>query len=125
MPNSSIKRYAPPIMAATAGTCVVLLSAGCMSLERMAPPVDERFIAIAGRGAEPTTLEMGRQVYLRDCARCHSVEPIERYSAEHWRKILPKMAEKSYLDDRRTAAVEAYVLAAHSVLARRAETDSQ
>jgi len=68
-------------------------------------------------------LQEGRNIYLTDCVRCHSVEPIGRYSTDQWHKVLPRMARETRLDDRRTAALTAYVLAAHEVL-RQMETNN-
>jgi len=100
---------------------VVLLS-GCMTLEEMAPSVGPHFTTEArGRSVAVATLERGRTVYLTDCTRCHSVEPIGRYSTAQWEDIVPRMAVESKLDESRTQALRAYVLAAHEVLARRAE----
>ena len=61
---------------------------------------------------------MGRRLYLEDCARCHSVEPISRYSESRWRKILPRMGEESKLDPAEQEALNAYVLAARSLLSQ-------
>ncbi len=104
----------------TGGTvlCAALLLASCMSLEEMAPPVGPVLTKMAAyRGAERSVLEKGRELYLTDCARCHSVEPIARYTLEEWRKILPRMADESNLDALQGRAVEAYVLGARAFLA--------
>ncbi len=93
------------------------LHAGCMTLEQMAPPVGVEFQRVAQREhVDISTLELGRQVYLMDCARCHGVEPIGRYSESRWREILPRMGEESRLDAEEQTAVNAYVMAAHSFL---------
>ena len=93
------------------------LHAGCMTLEQMAPPVGVEFQRVAQRQhVDIAMLELGRRVYLLDCARCHSVEPISRYSESHWREILPRMGKESKLDAQQQAAVNAYVIAAHAFL---------
>ena len=95
------------------------LHAGCMTLEQMAPPVDAGLQLVAQRQhVGVSMLELGRQVYLMDCARCHGVEPIGRYSESHWRKILPRMTKESKLNAQQQAAVNAYVMAAHAFLNR-------
>lgn len=97
--------------------------AGCLSIEQMAPAVGAEFASVGiQNGIAMSLLETGREVYLTDCSRCHSIEPIGRYSAERWRDILPRMSDKSKLDESRTAALEAYVLAAHEVMAQRTTT---
>ncbi|MCH7871497.1 MAG: hypothetical protein IID33_07335 [Planctomycetes bacterium] len=93
------------------------LHAGCMTLEQMAPPVGVEFQRVAQRQhVNLSALELGRQVYLLDCAKCHGVEPIGRYSESRWRKILPRMGKESKLDAQEQAAVNAYVMAAHAFL---------
>ncbi len=106
----------------TAGVAAIL--AGCLSIEQMAPPVGAEFASVGIRnGVTMSLLETGRDVYLTDCSRCHSIEPIGRYSARRWRDILPRMSEESKLDESRTAALEAYVLTAHKVIVQRATTN--
>lgn len=98
---------------------------GCLTLEQMAPPVDHEFQAIAlRRGVDSATLELGRRVYLSDCARCHGVEPVARYSVEQWGEILPRMAQESKLDAEHREALEAYVMAARMILEERARRES-
>jgi len=101
------------------GACVIY--AGCMSTEAMAPPVGTEFTAVAqNRNVSLSTLEVGRQVYLVDCSRCHSIEPIARYSKDRWNRILPRMIKESKLNGERGNALTAYVFSAHDVLATRA-----
>ncbi len=101
------------------------LFSGCMTLEEMAPPVEGGFQVIAARhSVDTTTLQLGRQIYLSDCVKCHSVEPIGRYSAGRWRKILPRMARETKLDEQRTEAVDAYVTLARVLLDEVAKTES-
>jgi len=109
------------LWASTAGVAVVFAS--CMSLEQMAPPVGPEFTAVSQRRRITLAqLEHGRQVYLADCTRCHSVEPISRYSAIKWEDIVRRMARESNLNEPTTEALRAYVLAAHEVLSRRSES---
>lgn len=107
----------------TVGVAAIL--AGCLSIEQMAPPVGAEFASAGMRnGITIALLETGREVYLMDCSRCHSIEPIDRYSVGRWRDIIVRMAPESKLDASRTEALQAYVLAAHKVLAQRAATKS-
>ncbi len=89
---------------------VLAVLAGCATLESMAPPVDTS-LAEFGRtlDADLGQLTLGRHVYITDCARCHSVEPINRYTQTQWRKILPAMAAEAHLSPEKTQAVNAYV----------------
>ncbi len=89
-----------------------LMLAGCMSIEQMAPPVGPQFYNIAiKRDTTMALLESGREVYLVDCSRCHSVEPIQRYSMNKWHEIIPRMAQKSKLSIAKSAALRAYIVA--------------
>ena len=96
------------------------LFVGCMSTEAMAPPVGAEFTLIAqNQGVSLSTLDAGRQVYLIDCSRCHSIEPIARYSKDRWHNILPRMIKETKLNGERGDALTAYVFSAHDVLATR------
>ncbi len=99
------------------GVSITLTFAGCLTIEEMAPPVGPEFSRIPMNGVTLALLERGREVYISDCTRCHSVEPIDRYTVDRWRTIIERMGPQSKLDKSRTAALEAYVLAAHTVLA--------
>lgn len=106
------------------GACMALVLAGCLTIEEMAPPVGPAFSTIGMEDAVSLTLlRRGRNVYLSDCTRCHAVEPIDRYSTAHWRAIIKRMRSRSKLDDSQTAALEAYVYAAHTVLTQKRKTD--
>ena len=126
MHNESTRRSLVCASAMVMGLGTLPWFSGCMTLEQMAPPVGAEFLMVAAqRGMEQTTLEAGREIYLTDCARCHSVEPIGRYSAQYWREILPRMAEEAELDDAEAAAVDAYVTWAHALLEKRARTEGE
>ncbi len=115
--NNSARNRTVFALAVVVGLNILPPLSGCQTLEQMAPPVGPDFLVVAAqRGMEPTTLEAGRQLYITDCARCHSVEPISRYSAARWRQILPRMARETKLDDSEKAAVEAYVMTATAFL---------
>lgn len=99
--------------------CAAVSLVGCLSIEQMAPPVGPEFARVAmTNGATMPILERGRDVYLRDCSRCHSIEPISRYSLDRWRDIILRMGPESKLDESSTVALRAYVLTAHEVMAR-------
>lgn len=124
--SESAGNWIVPILAVVMGVSIVLPFSGCQTLEEMAPPVGVQFQTVAARrSVDVATLELGRQVYLSDCVRCHGVEPIGRYSATHWREILPRMALETKLDDRRTAAVTAYVMMARTVVEQNEKRKSE
>ena len=93
----------------SAGLAAAVLAA-CVSLEQAAPPAET--LAAGVKPAAAAQLRLGREIYVTRCARCHSVEPVRKYSRAHWeRDILPDMAEETNLTASDAAAVRAYVLA--------------
>ena len=64
----------------------VVLLVGCVSIEKAAPPVAT--FAEQPSGAKRMQLEQGRTIYITKCAKCHSPEPVKRYSATRWEDIL-------------------------------------
>ncbi len=102
------------------GVCITLIFTGCLTIEQMAPPVGPEFSRSGMSGISLALLERGRDVYVSDCTRCHSVEPIDRYTVDRWRTIIARMGPLSKLDKSSTAALEAYVFAAHTVLVMKA-----
>ncbi len=86
-----------------------LLIAGCVSLEQAAPPV--AMLGLPEFGTQLASLQKGRVIYITRCAKCHSVEPVKKYTRSDWDNILPKMAVKTKLTTADDALVRAYVLA--------------
>jgi len=83
--------------------------AGCVSIEKAAPPVTT--LAVQPSPAKRAQLEEGRTIYTTKCAKCHSPEPVRRYSAARWDAILEEMIDETKLDSAESAAVRAYVFA--------------
>ncbi len=102
------------------GTFLILTLTSCLTVEQMAPPVTTEFSRSGANVVSLAALERGREVYISDCTRCHSVEPINRYSVDRWRSIIDRMGPESKLDESRTDALRNYILAAHKVLERQA-----
>lgn len=102
---------------------IALGLAGCLSIEQMAPPVGPKFARLTmTSGTTMSLLATGREVYIGDCARCHSIEPINRYSLDRWGGIILRMGPEAKLDESRTAALRAYLFAAHEVLEQQDST---
>ncbi len=126
MKNKSAKNRIVLTLAVVTGLGMFPLFSACMTLEQMAPPVGDEFQKIAARHrVDVTTLELGREVYLSECVRCHSVEPIGRYSAGRWRGILLRMSLETKLDERQTDAVATYVRLARVFLDQKARTEHE
>ena len=73
---------------------------GCVSLDTAAPQA-----GLPGTGP----LVEGRAIYVGQCAKCHAVEPVLKYSRAEWAKIMPDMAERTKLNPAETESVTAYV----------------
>src|SRR5436190_11966649 len=87
-----------------------VMPCGCASLEQAAPPVET--IALQSSATKRAQLEQGRTIYITKCAKCHSPEPVRKYSASRWEGILKEMLEETKLDEPAASAVRAYVYAA-------------
>ena len=87
----------------------VAFLSSCVSLEKAAPPVET--FARGAVGARRTQLEQGRVIYITKCTKCHSAEPVARYSPQRWSKIIPDMAGEAKLGSQETEAVRAYIFA--------------
>lgn len=87
------------------------LSGGsCVSLEKAAPPVAMLATSVVSKNT--AQLSSGRDIYVTRCIKCHSVEPVAKYSRVRWEQdILPEMAEETKLTVAESEAVKAYVLA--------------
>ena len=115
-----------------------LTSIRCTTLDQIAPPVD--LIIASSRVSQPTgnsedshgdrghrlggftqrdpaVLAHGREIYLTQCSRCHSPEPIDRYTMTQWHnEILPDMVDETRLDDQQEADLTTYIVVAHQYL---------
>jgi len=96
-------------------TAFAMTCTGCLSIEEMAPPVDTMIMQHSVAGQRVAIMKTGRTVYITQCARCHSIEPIGRYSAIRWQEILERMIPKSRLDEQQTSALRGYVLFANDI----------
>jgi mono/diheme cytochrome c family protein len=116
-PGLGLRRWlrATPLIAMAVGLL------GCMSLEQMAPPVDQNLVQLSAESnvlarADEATLARGRHVFINRCISCHSLEPVNRYSVEQWKTILPEMAEEANLSEDQQADLLAYVLTARQYI---------
>ena len=83
----------------------------------MAPPVNPRFRTVAAeQGLNAGDLERGRHLYLTDCARCHNIEPVDRYTLEQWEELMPRMAKLTRLSEADARAVRTYVRTAYKIM---------
>ena len=96
----------------TATTLAALATViGCATIDELAPPVG----ALALRegeamGVTGENLERGRTIYITNCARCHSPEPVAGYSEAQWRETLPRMSHEAMLTAEEASDVRNYVM---------------
>ena len=100
------------LIPALSAAALLLTVIGCMTIEQIAPPLldtpNTRTLASsAGISLEQAT--RGRHIYITDCIKCHSPEPVARYTRVEWDEILPRMAEESNLPPKKTADIAAYI----------------
>jgi len=93
-----------------------------MTVAQMAPPVDATFVEPGVQQRDMVAMKTGRSVYLTECARCHGIEPIGRYSAQRWQDILDRMVSKSKLNEAEAKALRRYVLSARRVIRQKNTT---
>jgi len=85
----------------------VYLFVGCMDVTKVAPKVNT-----LGLHQNIAMLELGRDVYINRCTKCHNAVRITRYSQKQWdNEIMEEMIFKSKLSQEQSVAVTAYVRA--------------
>jgi hypothetical protein len=57
------------------------------------------------------SLEMGREVFVANCSRCHSYPDFSSLPDSKWEDIVPKMGKKAHLVDEDTGLVLRFILA--------------
>jgi hypothetical protein len=89
--------------------------AACETANYVPPVTLEMTAASHGkRGAEVSTLERGRNLFVHRCIECHTLPPIWKYSNEDWPKIVDDMSHRANLKPQDRDAVIAYTLAARA-----------
>jgi len=60
------------------------------------------------KGLTPELAE-GKELFVNNCAKCHSLKNPNDYSPEEWKPILDKMAKRAHLSDAEKQKVYNYV----------------
>ncbi len=119
MRGSSSAPTSEPSACRTRPWLVVPVVAGCLvtaaACAPAVPRVTPRLVAVAGPGADATTLEQGRRIYVERCSTCHALPRPADYTAEQWRDWLRRMAPKGKLDATESARALDFLLAARQV----------
>lgn len=110
---------APRVILAAGLACLGIGATGCMSLNRLAPPVTPAIVAADAGNASEATLAQGRSIYVTRCVACHTPEAVDAHTPAEWDRILPRMSKEAKLTSEQHDAVRAYILAARASLASR------
>jgi mono/diheme cytochrome c family protein len=79
---------------------LVVLLAGCETGIRTAPPISNAMFSTAAKQhIASDTLAAGREIYIRRCSDCHSLQPMENYSPAKMRRIVDEMAGRAGLKE--------------------------
>ena len=87
----------------------VLLSYSCASLVPL--PRQEDLVRVSGDypGIRLQDLQLGRKIFIANCAGCHFLHPPSELSVAQWEKVLGRMRIKARLDNDATDKVLAYI----------------
>ncbi len=101
-------------------TLSIILVASCISLEELAPSIDESFVSHSkiSSVSEIESLKIGRHLYTARCGSCHSLDAVNAYNMNDWHRIMyeEKMAEKSKYTSEETKIVLNYIEKARNIL---------
>jgi|GEM_PF-2450113 len=83
---------------------VAFCTVSCMDFAKVAPPIHD-----LGVVQNVEMLELGRDLYVHGCSKCHNALRITRYSKKKWARILPSMVKESAFNAVESEAVAAYI----------------
>ena len=92
--------------------CLTLVVTGCETAQQSAPPI----ATLLGAKASAGDLAAGREIFVMKCTRCHSVQPIGKYSVARWRGIVDDMSARANLSAAQKAQLLAYIAAARETM---------
>ena len=98
------------IVKTLSAAALLLTIIGCATIEQIAPPIDINAVSLGTfDDATLRQAQRGRRIYITNCIKCHSPEPVARYTRVEWDEILPRMAEESKLPPEKIADIAAYI----------------
>lgn len=104
---------------------LITILGSCISLEELAPSVDETFMQQSGASSsEFPQLKKGRHLYTARCGSCHSLDKVDAFTYSEWIDIMDveEMASKSKFSAKDTSDVLAYIKKAMVVAQTRSKT---
>lgn len=78
------------------------------------PPVTERLLSHATSGTRIEDLERGWAIFTGPCAKCHSLDPPDKYSTVEWTRIVSEMAKPAHLSGEQERLLKQYLWAARA-----------
>ncbi len=99
-----------PIQIGIATLALALALVGCVTTQQSAPFAREQLDTGQYAAEQFDAFDVGRDIYLRRCSTCHSIEPINRYSLNEWQYVLPWMSQEAGLSPDETTLLADYVL---------------
>jgi hypothetical protein len=109
-----VKAHLQPLFAMPIMLAALLGFGACVATRTSLPALTPLVIARGDdAGFSRSDLERGRELFAGRCAHCHALPPVNSQTRARWDDILPRMSRKSGLEAHETAAVRAFVLAAH------------
>ena len=67
---------------------------------------------------DATTLQTGRDLYVRRCTSCHRLYPIMKFDDPTWYEILVNMQEQAELSPEELETVQSYLRTAREMVSR-------
>jgi hypothetical protein len=55
-------------------------------------------------------MSAGQTIYINRCGRCHSLKPVQNYTAQQWDNILKSMIPKAKLNEDESKQVTAFIM---------------
>jgi cytochrome c5 len=93
----------------------LVMASGCAALAHPTE-ADARWAAKRTPGMTLASLERGRRIYVERCSGCHHLPLPESQPADHWEKVVDKMAARAHLSEDHRDLVVAFLASASARL---------
>lgn len=71
----------------------------------------EQIVADVKKNYTEAEMEEGKTIFESSCKKCHGLKQPETRTVEKWERVLPRMSQRSKLNEKEAGKVRAYVLA--------------
>ena len=83
----------------------------CSPLVKAPVSADIESVNRKGMQCDLSELHEGYTLFINKCSGCHLLHQPMEYSDDHWKKLLPEMAQKAKLSEAQTDKILKYILA--------------